>query len=267
MIYEVIVRDKDKTPCRWWPKVPWLQRDSFSFASGVNVLFGPNGSRKSTLLVALARLFHCEQGGVRKVTRKSVSDLTLPRADFADDFADGLDVRHDGRVAGFFDPSRSVGLVGGGFDGDFFEEGVVRCMVKGSSGQTALSGLGRVATALKTVTRPLKIDGDGRVNDLWQRRIDRVKAFLAPNQPMGQPTMLLDEPDRSLSIPNRVEFWRQTCATPHVQVIVATHDPLVLRLPPERVTIMETEPGYVETCRAALASVDEPAFGRPGGSK
>jgi len=254
MIYEIHIKDPSETPIPWWHKVPWLQRESFTFGPGLTILFGPNGSGKSTLLLALARLFHCAQGGVPVITESSIREFTYRNRTIADKTLrslDSLSVKHDGRIKGFFEAGKRIGAAGGYFDDDFFDDGVRSTLMRGSHGETHLDALARI---LSHSCEPVADRVGKRVNDLWLSWREQVLAFLAPNAEPGPPTLLLDEPDRSLSIPRRVELWRALLdASKRVQILLASHDSLCLRLPPDRVTYLETEPGYLNRCRAALA--------------
>ena len=73
----------------------------------------------------------------------------------------------------------------------------------------------------------------------------------------GVPTLLLDEPDRSLSIPWAANMWLNIAerhgASKEVQIIAATHCPFALDLP--NVNYIETEPGYLDQCRRVMQQV------------
>ncbi len=64
-----------------------------------------------------------------------------------------------------------------------------------------------------------------------------------------RPTLLLDEPSRSLDIPTEALFWGNTpvnCEKKDFQCIAATHSPFALLL--KNVHYIETKPGYIEHC-------------------
>jgi predicted ATPase len=98
MIYKLNIKDSAKTPVQWLAKVDALkQRSVFEFKPGLNILWGCNGSGKTSLTKVLARLFHCEQGNHPLVTHESlqqlVGDGTLKTADIQN----GLQIVHDGQ--------------------------------------------------------------------------------------------------------------------------------------------------------------------------
>lgn len=52
MIEALEIEDPTRT-CIPWPKVAWLQ-ERVEFSPGLNILFAPNGSGKSTVLTTIA---------------------------------------------------------------------------------------------------------------------------------------------------------------------------------------------------------------------
>ena len=76
MIYKLDILDAAKTPVPWLLSVEAFKKPcTFEFKPGLNVLWGRNGSGKTSLTKVLARLFHCEQGNQPIVTQESLSDL------------------------------------------------------------------------------------------------------------------------------------------------------------------------------------------------
>lgn len=90
------------------------------------------------------------------------------------------------------------------------------------------------------------------VNSTWRDDIHAFADYIA-TLPRSEPvTLLLDEPDGHLSIPNQEAFWR--LVIPRLsegrQVVVASHSAFALRA--TRIVDMET--GYSDRCRAVLAA-------------
>lgn len=236
MIAEIKVTDPERTPVKWWPSVTALKDLQLTLTPGLTILLGENGSGKSTLLLAVARQLHCAQGGRSVVTQTSVLEVFRDHT-----YLNGLQLTHDGQSVRYVDPSRKLGMAGAAFDEDFFMEGVVSAALKGSAGQLVIK---RVldAVAAKPVSVEWAMQRD-HVNDLWQKRLDDVAQELTAKIPVGPPTILLDEPDRSLSLPNQKQLW---AALPRlakkVQVIVATHSSFALDV--AGATYVELTPGY-----------------------
>lgn len=259
MISEVIIQDVNRACVPHAPKVPFLRTISrVEFRPGLNILWGPNGSGKSTLLSAIARMLHCEQGGRTCVTEHSIDEVfTVPSEQFklgdrSKTMADGILPVHDGQPMTHCDPSVAVGLVGGmaGFDYDFFGEGTDNAMFSGSAGETTSR---RMQAALLAVVDPAKY-----VRPVtWKARkegsrAEAVAEFLKGTLPKGQPTVILDEPDRSLSMKFQAGLWHNLASkySKNAQVIVASHSPLALDIPDAH--YVETSSGYLAECRDVM---------------
>lgn len=217
------------------------------FTPGLNILWGRNGSGKSTILKLMARYFHAEQGGVSTVTQSSISQL-IPGINDNDTCLTGAEFEHDGKPVFFVDPGHAVGIVGGQLDDDFFMQGVGSIMSKASDGQMTNHRTVMILDQCKK-TKEIKFMMDrDRVNVFWQERIDKIKKMLEPTGKPGPLTIMFDEPDRSLDFDAAEDVWGflpkvvKTC-----QVIVATHHWMALNV--AGANYIELSPGYLEKCR------------------
>ena len=258
MITELFVEDPERTPCKWWPKIEAYQgRERFEFnPKGLTILWGPNGSGKSTLLKVLARLTHCEQGGVPKVTQQSISELS---DGFGPDktWLDGVRIKTDGKPVHYLDPGSEVGIFGGAFDYDFMQEGIGAALMRAtSSGEQTTVKTNRILKgAAKTTEVEWGVPKEG-LNDLGTDRIDRATYALKANiEEDGPPTLLFDEPGRSLSIPRQAELWGLLARQQKFQIIAATHSVFALYAP--GAMYIDVQPGYLEECRKELAKLNE----------
>jgi len=271
VISELRVVDKDKTCIKWWTKVEAFKRRTvFKFKPGLNILWAPNGHGKTTLLLAIARMLHAEQGRNTTITQQSLTELfgfgmrsfrrgsdKMTHEELAEEeFKSGLLPVHDGQSVMYFDPGHAVGLSRGGaaFDEDFFMEGVGSLASRGSAGETTLQRMnGIFAVFLGKAPWPdIKYTMERRgVNDLWGTRIDVVAEFLKGTIPKGQPTILLDEPDRSLDIPYQFGIWRALPRdSKNFQIIVATHSLFALNIPGAH--YIDMKKGYLKQCRDVM---------------
>ena len=104
MIYKLTITDPKHTPVPHWPKVKFLKTvDVIEFKPGLNIIYGGNGTGKSTLLSALAILTHSWQTNWPRVTKDSISLFNRPNG-----LADGMLLSHDGqpvRYLGVEEPS------------------------------------------------------------------------------------------------------------------------------------------------------------------
>lgn len=256
MIYKLDIRDPSKTPVPWLASIEAFTKPrAFEFKPGLNVLWGRNGSGKTSLTKVLARLFHCEQGNRPNVTQESLSDLVGGSIMNDADLRAGLRVTHDGQGVRHFDPSHAVGLVGGtaGFDWDFGTEGIANAMFKGSAGQTTMFRFDRLMTEIVAGDVPevaWKVQRS-RLNDLWAERAALADFFLTSDAKSGQPTILLDEPERSYDLNAQVGVWRFLRAfSDQVQFIVASHSLFALKIPDAH--YIELSPRYLAGSEAVL---------------
>lgn len=140
------------------------------------------------------------------------------------------------------DPNQAIGLVGGmaGFDWDFGTEGIANAMMKGSAGEVIMQRL----------NAPLKGIVEGKAPAIeWKAEDAAVATFLKGTLPEGPPSILLDEPDRSIAMKIQAGLW-QNLALKHCarsQVIAASHSPFALNLPGAH--YIDMVPGYLEECR------------------
>ena len=210
MIHSAIVKNPKLTPCPWWPEVEGLKsRKTFRFKPGLNILWGRNGTGKSTILSALARYFHSEQGGRSVITTSSCRNLCdMFGRDEQTKWKTGIVIEHDGQAVFYVNPGNAVGLMGGCFDDDFFSEGIANTMMKGSAGQTTLM---RTNMTLKAMVQDgqTKIEdriGEG-VNSVWSEVRTKILEMLKPTTEKGPVTLLLDEPDRSIDLDFARQLW------------------------------------------------------------
>lgn len=255
MITSFDIKDPAKTHISWMPKVPALAKPrKFEFKPGLNILWGKNGSGKSTIIKAMARLLHCEQGGTPCLTYNSVRTLEDNREVKPKDLLESMSLVHDGQGVRYFDPSAAAGLLAGGaaFDDDFFMMGVGNAMFKGSAGQTTMYRFDKIAGEIL----------EGKVPTL-ERKATRlrdneapIEEFLKAQIEQGQPTILLDEPERSYDLSLQVRIWRFIRAySTSVQFIVASHSLYALRLP--EANYIEMDDGYYIESLLALAALSK----------
>lgn len=220
------------------------------FKPGLNILFGGNGSGKSTVLHLLATALAAAQGGTSVVTATWMRDvlgfdgksLQLP-----------CELVHDGQPVMFFDARAKEGVIGGAFDDDFFTLGVANTMARGSTGQLGLQRLDRLLRVLVSKDSPkpkatapasdAKPKGRGRTarsferkasstplvphgfpaaiewkvtrgsaNDHWSKRFDLIDELLSAKRPVGPKTLIFDEPESGFSLPWQAGIWANVFA-------------------------------------------------------
>jgi predicted ATPase len=219
------------------------------FKPGLNILFGPNGCGKSTILRMAAMTLAAEQGGVSTITSTWLNDIF----DFGGECKlEGIKVSHDGQPLMYGNPRNAVGLFGGGaaFDDDFFSEGLANIQSKASTGLTTMNRLNRMlAVALGKAPFPAKFDERVKGSTRHKNALALLKATI----PVGQQTLIFDEPESGLGIPvqgNLFGILHEAAKKNNFQLIVATHSAFALGLP--RCNFIEMSPDYLANSQAAI---------------
>lgn len=230
MITELRITNRKNTPLEWWPKITELaRRKVFKFKPGLNIIVGPNGTGKSSILKGIGTLTHCRQGGTPKVTQESLRAFRHSfRKKDDSEYLDGMALVSDGQQVHYFDPDTSPGLFGGmaAFDYDFMGAalGELFGAKNASSGQGTLMRLGRIVEAAQKATGPVKTPDKSHLGATF---LEIALRGLKGTIEKGQRTILLDEPDRSLDLLNQVALWTAFVRwSKQVQIIVASHNPL-----------------------------------------
>lgn len=289
MISELQVKLDSRGPLPWAGSTEYFKNHPVTeFKPGLNIIFGGNGSGKSTMLQMLALALAARQGGTSTVTTTWLNEILGFGKDKLDlPFA----VKHDGQPIMYFDARKPEGLDSGAFDDDFFSLGVVNTMRKGSTGQQGLGRLERFLYVLKnpdTVSSPpakaapqksraprtaksfqrkpgplvsaegfpasitWKVDKT-TVNDYWMGKVGAAQKLLAASIPTGPKTIILDEPDSGYSFKWQAALWETILGAidpAKLQVIVATHSPFALGL--QGANYIEISPGYVREAELAM---------------
>jgi ABC-type cobalamin/Fe3+-siderophores transport system ATPase subunit len=238
-------------------KVPFfITTKSVAFKPGLNILFGPNGCGKSTVLRMAALALAAEQGGVSTVTRDWLSKLY--DYDGTERLA-GITVLHDGQPVMYGNPRNAVGLIGGGagFDDDFMQAGVASIRSKASTGYTTMQRLGSmIEVSQKDAPFPARIDDRISARGGSHRGLAAALAQLKGTLPPGPKTLIFDEPESGLAIPAQGNLFNLLYAAARengFQIIVATHSTFSLCLP--EANYIEMAPDYLTYSEEAISSV------------
>jgi predicted ATPase len=232
------------------------------FSKGLNIIVGPNGSGKSSVLKAISHHLAANQSGFSIVTEKWLRDMNWSADnDNIERLNSNFEVIHDGQPIVFGDPHRGTGLTIGGIDEEFYTEGLIEAfsMSKESNGEQnnrrnmpfldILEGRKDFPKFFSNGINPEKI------NNLWKNRLKEVKEKLITGKiPVGQKTILLDEPESGLSLLNQLLLWNKILKNKEIsekyQIILVSHSTESLNI--EHANYIELREGYLSACRDAM---------------
>jgi len=224
------------------------QNKSVHFKPGLNILFSPNGTGKSSLLKMIALSLAAEQGGVSTVTNSWRMELhTFSDKDKTK--MNGIEVFHDGQPILYGNPRNAVGLIGGSFDDDFMIEGIHNCQSKISTGLTTINRLNQI---LNILTANGKMPEQMAYKIPKERIPESIADLLNAKIPQGQKTILMDEPESGLAMhvqANIFSIINKAAKEKDLQIIIATHSPFAFIT---QANFIELIPGHIETSKNAL---------------
>lgn len=263
MIYQLVISDPEATPVFHWAKVPFLNEEkTITFKPGLNIVLGPNGTGKSTVIDGIARLLHCREQNWPVVTKTSCDFFS--RSDGV--VATGLALEHDGQ------PARYLGIQSLAVVPDTkavasvelaISEGKAtrgKAVQKLSAGQASVAKLIRFLKhdAVKTRYKLKTTEIGPSYKPVWEAAVASLKGGKAKPGAPKQQTILLDEIEMNLDFAHQAMVWKTLRALVEDgkhQIIVASHSPFAISVPGAH--YIETSPGYLEASRAALRLLHE----------
>lgn len=237
----------------------------FQFGDGFNVLFGSNGCGKSTLMKCIKAYCAIEHGGWSKISNYMSLGVggvknfpmvyraltptkecdTIVEWDGSPTFYNDSDLRIDD-MAWFYnkDILAQEGLTSPAEQMDYMAK-------RPSSGQTRMQKLNKIFNiAMNPPDFTLTTPNPG--NRFEQMEVQYIRSL--PRN--GKVTILLDEPEKSLSIPKQIELFRLLKSfQDKFQIIISTHSPFILF--EDNINIIEMEADYINTCKNTIKECAE----------
>ncbi len=238
----------------------------FEFTPGVNVLFGPNGCGKSTILDTLKSYCFIDKGGWTRILDPLKFGMRT-KADLPHSLA-------------YFCPARVSAIVGWDGTSSLYNKGDVEL-----STESFFYSNGSLDDGITTQAEHVQFLADKPSNGQYRiNRLNKIRDLVASPPPLAKPinvpspaimaaveeqiayikslnstgrcTLLLDEPERALSIPMQRELFVMIGEIAEfAQVIVATHCPFFFNLP--NINIIDIHPGYSAEALAVLKEISQ----------
>lgn len=255
-----------------------LKDRTFKFPAGkINILYGPNGCGKTTILKMLAAntgLDHSAKnfggGGWSGPPMRSILDelkfpgvfqKLTPGKCKANVEWDGVPAFYNSATLG--DDLNMSYIVSGPEDSpDGLMDGreqLSLIMGHHSEGELRAYKLGKVLDAITKTTKPKPHIKPRKGATEIEKQYSNYVRGLRGSKKKCVYTLLWDEPDRSLSIDNQIKVW--TNILPHIltedlQIIIATHSAIIPLLPDfDFFNIIDVTKGYLDKSRMQLMHI------------
>jgi len=236
---------------------PHIKNKEFKFNDGLNVLFGNVGSCKSTMLKTIAAYCGIQTGGWSSVSNPAalayddIKHFPFCYRNYAPGKCDAV-VDWDGTPS-FYNDSEAMSKTDNTWffnnasqsaDGITTEAEQMDILAsKPSSGQYRIHKINKIMKVIQHPPNLLTIPPYIRDPKLMELCKLEIKYFSSLPRD-GKITLLLDEPEKALSIPKQVELFEVlTKLTEHFQIIMATHSPFILSF--KKANLIDVTPGYI----------------------
>lgn len=247
-------------------QLPALRDREFIFSEGINFLYGPNGCGKSSLLRTIAAYSFIEKshGGWSRLpeyTHLTGTKYPDVLSKWAPDEAKA-DVEWDGTPSFLLDAQLIANPMthfeyntNSSVDG-LTNVGVQLALMKSSQGQMTILKLGK---ALETLLAPppdiIKTLAPEYLKNSIRNDIQSRITYLEGLPRNGKPTLFLDEPDRSLSLPCQRNLFHEIIPdlAQKFQIICATHSPMCFHVPEG--IYHDIKEGYIEKSQSIMRSM------------
>ena len=249
---------KDSITYKLWGK------KEIEFTDGINILFAPNGTGKSVMLKNIAHYTSCDDGGwtqgltpfKAKMGNEIPTDYLEVKNNHNHNSLGRIDIDWDG-VAVYYslaaqkDGSSNLFDVLNGMNNEFDIEDIITAKYHAiSEGQRSIMFLNKILESkFPDISKPSNQDG----NDTWRKYGTILSNYVKTLPRNGKPTLLLDEPDKSMDFINQRVFWEYIHRlAERFQVIIASHSYFITTDLVKEHNIIQIKKDYLSESRKAL---------------
>jgi energy-coupling factor transporter ATP-binding protein EcfA2 len=245
---------------------PHLKDRKFVFNDKLNVLFGNVGSCKSTMLKTMAGYCGITNGGWSSISEPAqlayneakhfpfcYRNLCPGRVDAVVEWDGTPSFFNDSEAMGKHDNTWFFSNASKSADGITSDAEQLEILAsKPSSGQYRIHKINKIMKVIQEPPILTVVPPYIQNRELAQLEVNYIKTLSRD----GKVTLLLDEPEKALSIPKQIELFDVLVKlAEHFQVIVATHSPFILEY--KKANMVDVTPGYISECKKLIKNLSK----------
>lgn len=256
MITKVVINDNTKSPVRYIADLDNFKNGKeYTFKDGVNIIVGENGCGKTTLLKLIESYLMVDFTECSKGILDSNINKLFPYCLETDNLLDGVDVYADYakntfRLSHKGEKERKQALNTFEDFGAFFEQ------AHSSTGEGVIVSLNYLFGYMFGGKAKLTFDYYNQFKDTYPMYVEYVNRHRV--ECADEWTILMDEPDRNLSLDNIGQIKAiLTYHKPQTQIIAVVHNPLLIYAlaKEDDVNFIEMSKGYIKKVKKEISEI------------